>query len=78
MLFFSTILSPEHVYIHNISQFKSFVNSQGPYSVSLIARYFYIYIDIQNHIKLSVRSYISRVKSYRITPQRIFLEKTSI
>ena len=28
MLFFSTILSPEHVYIHNISQFKSFVNSR--------------------------------------------------
>ena len=28
MLFFSTILSPEYVYIHNISQFKSFVNSR--------------------------------------------------
>ena len=28
MLFFSTILSLEHVYIHNISQFKSFVNSR--------------------------------------------------
>ena len=28
MLFFSTILSPEHVYIHNILQFKSFVNSR--------------------------------------------------
>ena len=27
MLFFSTILSPEHVYIRNISQCKSFVNS---------------------------------------------------
>ena len=28
MLFFSTILSPEHIYIHNMSQFKSFVNSR--------------------------------------------------
>ena len=28
MLFFSTILSPEHVYVNNISQFKSFVNSR--------------------------------------------------
>ena len=28
MLFLSTILNPEHVYIHNISQFKSYVNSR--------------------------------------------------
>ena len=28
MLFFSIILSPEHVYIHNISQFKNFINSR--------------------------------------------------
>ena len=36
MLFFSTILSPQHIYIHNISQFKSFVNSEESFYERLV------------------------------------------
>ena len=43
--YFSTILSPEHVYIHNISQFKSFVNAR---SIFLEKRVLMKMISLQN------------------------------